>query len=486
MNHSTPKLSEITRHLVIPSGIVSSGWPSVGSALTRLGVVFDPWQQQGTRLALAKRADGLYAAGIGGVGWSVPRQAGKTFTIGSLVFALALLEPGLTVIWTAHQLRTSNETFQAMQAFANRPRVKPHIGRIRTANGEGVIPFRNGSRVLFGARERGFGLGFAKVGVLIFDEAQRATNKAFEDMVPSTNQAPNPLIFVIGTPPRPTDPGEVFTLRRSKALAGGDDSVWMEFGADTGCDPRGWAEGWVDWEQVAKANPSFPHRTPKAAILRMLANLGADSFAREGLGLWDVDSPGEQPVIDPGLWQQSAAVAPKPGAEDRVCFGVRFALDGSAALAGAVNTGKTIHVEVIDSRPVEAGVSWLVDYLLPRWEDAAQIVIDGKSGSGALIAHLHQLGVGRKTLLTPKVDEVITAHSMFLQRLGDSSLTHGPQPGLDDQVRRAGRRPIGQAGGWGWKSLTGEPVTGLEAATLAVWAAATTKRRPGRSGGAVL
>jgi hypothetical protein len=60
---------------------------------------------------LAKRADGKYAATIGGTGLSIPRQVGKTFLVGAIVFALCLLCPNLTVIWTAHRLRTAEETF---------------------------------------------------------------------------------------------------------------------------------------------------------------------------------------------------------------------------------------------------------------------------------------------------------------------------------------------------------------------------------------
>ena len=34
------------------------------------------------------------------------------------------------------------------------------------------------------------------------------------------NQALNPLIILMGTPPKPTDPGEVFVNLRTEALAG--------------------------------------------------------------------------------------------------------------------------------------------------------------------------------------------------------------------------------------------------------------------------
>src|SRR5699024_4894425 len=83
--------------------------------------------------------------------------------------------------------------------------------------------------------------------VLVLDEAQILTEKAMEDMVPATNAAPNGLVLMMGTPPRPADPGEVFTSRREAALSGDDsDVLYVELSADKDCSPddrRQWAHG---------------------------------------------------------------------------------------------------------------------------------------------------------------------------------------------------------------------------------------------------
>ena len=180
---SNPRLSEVARHLILPEGIVSTAWPSVSQQLGRMGMPLDAWQQGLVSAALGKRADGLYAAGIGGVIASIPRQVGKTYTLGALTFALALATPELLIIWTAHRTRTHAETFNSMASMAERAQVAPLVENVRRVNGEQEIVFANGSRIMFGARERGFGRGFAKVDVLIFDEAQILTEKAMEDMV---------------------------------------------------------------------------------------------------------------------------------------------------------------------------------------------------------------------------------------------------------------------------------------------------------------
>ena len=105
---SDRKLSEVARHLVMPSGIVSTGWPSVAAQLSTLDIPLDRWQQGFCQAILAKREDGQYACGIGGAVASIPRQAGKTYTLGALIFALSLAYPGTLSLWTAHRSRTHN------------------------------------------------------------------------------------------------------------------------------------------------------------------------------------------------------------------------------------------------------------------------------------------------------------------------------------------------------------------------------------------
>jgi len=290
---STPRLSEVARHVVAPKGVVSTGWPAVESKCSEFGISFRWWQKPIGSLILAKRADGKYAATIGGTGLSIPRQVGKTFLIGAIMFALCLLRPNLTVIWTAHRLRTAEETFGKMQKFAKRKRIAPHILKVVLGSGEEEIQFRNGSRILFGARERGFGRGFDEVDVVVYDEGQILTENALDDMIPAMNQCrqeTGALLLFMGTPPKPTDAGEVFSRMREEALSGEDDDTgWVEFGSDPGhkFTPLPLSLTEADWKQIAKANPSYPDDTPREAILRMRKKLGGESFLREGAGIWD-------------------------------------------------------------------------------------------------------------------------------------------------------------------------------------------------------
>lgn len=310
---STLRLSEVARHVVIPEGIERSlwlGWPGQTGVLERcgeLGVAFDTWQDGLGQVALGVRANGTFAATVGGVVLSIPRQVAKTFITMCIVVALCTMFPNLTVLWTAHRTRTATQTFQKMQGFVKRKAVRRHLRRdrnhgIRTANGEQEIRFANGSVIMFGARELGFGRGFDEIDVEVFDEAQILSSRALEDMVAATNQSRwsfGALLFFMGTPPRPTDPGQEFRNRRDKALAvkagvadfggvaQGGHAVYVECSADPNCGQRG-GPALDDRAQVALANPSYPHRTPDISIERLRENLtDDDSWRREGLGIWD-------------------------------------------------------------------------------------------------------------------------------------------------------------------------------------------------------
>ena len=277
------KLSDVARHVVLPKDIVTIGWPKVEAQARLCGIEYDGWQRQLGRCILGKTSDGVYAAGIGGVVISICRQVGKTFLIGTMIVMLCILSDyPLKVLWTAHRTRTSDETFKFMCALVRRKAISRFVdGEPRRANGQQEIVFVNGSRIMFGARENGFGRGFDSVDIEVFDEAQILTERALDDMIPATNAARNPLIVYMGTPPKPLDPSEVFSIRRDEALKGDSaDMLYVEFGADKDADSD-------DRRQWAVANPSYPHRTGEAAILRMKKNLSDDSFRREGLGIWD-------------------------------------------------------------------------------------------------------------------------------------------------------------------------------------------------------
>lgn len=447
----TRKLSEVARKVVAPSGIASTSWPGVRETCRRkLGISFDDWQDGAGRLILAKRADSKLAAMIGGVGLSVARQVGKTYLIGGMTFGLCINRPGMLVIWSAHHARTHGETFLAMQQFAKRSKVRPYISQVYTGSGDEEIRFRNGSRILFGARERGFGRGIPGVDMIVSDEAQIMSEKALDAQLATMNTSDFGLAIFIGTPPRPEDPSEAFTRMRTEAWDGLlFDAVWIEIGADPDASP-------TDRRQWAKANPSFPHRTPVESILRLQRKLSAESFLREGLGIWDDDA---REGVLPGWSKRFTKDAPP----DPLAIGLSVSLDlqwGSIGAAG-VRRDERIHADAVERRH---GSTWMVaeaKRIQDDWNCA--VVVDEKCPDANLIPALKLAGVNVTVL---KLEQCIEACSWFVKANKDDRVRHGNTTELNNAIDCAAWRMVGDRKIFGRKQSSGD-ISMLEAVTLA-------------------
>lgn len=470
---SERRLSELARHLVVPDGIVGSDFNLVNRAAARIGIRYDLWQQGFLYLLLARKADGRYACGTAGGVVSSCRQIGKTFTVGSAILLLAAARP-LKVIWTAHHTRTSDETFASLCSLAERTKLKPYVAGIRRANGQQEIRLGNGSRIMFGARESGFGRGLTGVDMEIFDEAQILTVRALSNLVPITNTSPNPLIVFMGNPPKPGDPSDAFEEKRTRALSAGG-VLYVEFSADRDADPD-------DRAQWAKANPSYPERTDEDAILRMRENLPTDAFRREALGIWDETAASV--AIDPAKWAAVESMPETLPDGGTLNFGLDMPPDRSVLTIGCAiryPDGRAL-VQMADIKDARHdGLQWAVDWLAERWPKTASVVIDSQSPATSLLPDLKRAHV-RATVTG--MNEMGRACGRFMDMLNDKTLIHLPdtmQPQLAAAVKGATIRPIGRSGAFGWNKLGSDvDISPLVACTLALWGACTTKRHPGR------
>ena len=470
------RLSELAACLVRPKGIVSSGFERVNQAAVRAGIHYDVWQQGFLWLLYARTGDDRYACGPGGAVLSSCRQIGKTFMVGTSMFLQAVLHPGLKVIWTAHHTRTSDETFADLCDLSRNQVLARYVERIRRANGQQEITFTNGSRIMFGARENGFGRGLHSVDVEIFDEAQILTVRALDNMIPVVNTSPDPLVVFLGNPPKPGDQAEAFAEKRAQALSGAsDDMLYVELAADRDADPD-------DRAQWAKANPSYPKRTSEESVLRMRNLLAVDSFRREALGIWDETVRSH--AIDPDRWKR-AEISPDRVPEGGVLnFGVDMPPDRSVLTIGCAiryEDGRTLVQMANIKNPHRQGMMWAVDWLKERWPRTASIVIDAQSPATSLLPDLKD---ARMKVTLTSAQDMGKACGRFQDMLADGTLIHLPddlQPQLAAAVNGATVRPIGQSGAFAWNKLGSDvDISPLVACTLALWGAYTTKRHPGR------
>lgn len=454
---STRRLSDIARHVVIPDGIVSTGWPAVRETLTELGITFDDWQQSASQLILSKDADGFYATTVGGVTLSIPRQVGKTYLIGWIAFALCIIQPGITVVWTAHRASTADETFEGMKKMAQTAKVEPHVDRTPDNGSEKAVEFKNGSRVVFGARERGFGRGFAELDVVVFDEAQILTERSIDDMVPAQNAATNALTLMIGTPPRPIDPSEVFEDARSAALSGeAKDALYIEFSADRKASLD-------DQEQWKKANPSFPNRTNLASMMRMRRRLTEDSFKREALGIWD-EMDAHRSAIPAAAWKE-LAIEEVPEDWPLAAIGLdmnpeRTHLSISVAAFGPEH----VHIELVPFD--DLGSKAVVDWVHERAKRRIPVVIDAYSPARSFESELKKRGCLVRIMGAAELSQA--CGGLYDAAMVDGSVTHFGQEALDKSLAGATKENFGPGGAWKWnrKSLDVD-LSPLMAATAA-------------------
>lgn len=469
------RLSEVAAVLEWPEAeAVRSDFDRIRVVAARMGIDYDTWQQGLLWILFSRGEDGRYCCGQGGLTVSSCRQIGKTFTLGTAFFVKCMLSPGLKVIWTAHHTRTSDETFSDMCSMAQMPAVARHIDHIRRANGQQELVFANGSRIMFGARENGFGRGLHGADVEVFDESQILTDRALSNMIPVMNTSPDPLAVFLGNPPKPGDPSDVFAMKRRQAQSGTQHGMaYIELSAPHGCDSD-------DRDAWAKANPSYPLRTGEDSIIRMRQLLPEDDFRREALGIWD--ETGVAGVISRDTWDATSVPARRDGGT--VSFGVDMPPDRGEISIGACARypDGTAHVELAECRSThEHGTMWAVDWLAERWPRTAAVVIDTQSPALSLLPDLRARHV--KVTVTG-ARELGQATGRMLDMLAARTVTHLPdtaQPALADAALAVTLRPVGHGGMTAWQRAGIDvDISPLVAVTLALHGAFTSTRHPGR------
>lgn len=434
-------------------------------------MTLDEWQEDVLVAALGEKRNGNWSARQ--VALSAPRQNGKSQLIVARFLVGALLFGEQKIIVSAHQQDTARETFNKfLEIMDESEALQKRVRKVMSAFNREFIQFTNGSTVQFKARAGAGGRGFS-CDCLLLDEAQILSQRVWVSINSTMSARSNPQVWLLGTPPTPDDDGEVFGAVRSAALKGEATGLaYLEWAADIGDDPALERTRW-------KANPAWNTRINREVVDDEYFTYPREDFARDRLGIWDdVSAIGK--VFSRSAWGVLAGEKPQ-GA--RMVYGVKYAVDGSGvALAAAYKPADgPVFVEPVKQANMGEGAQWLVDFLADNHTDAAQIVLDGKNGIGYLVNALHAAGVRNKNLIiTPTIDQIKSAHSMFEQGVITGGITHSGNEKFAEQVVNARKRKIGTDGGFGWNAEEGKTVVSLDAATLALWGANTTKRHPGR------
>lgn len=403
------------------------------------------------------------------VGVSIPRQNGKTF--GTLPAEAYWIMAGLSVLHTAHEVKTAAETFRDMLALFDEERGGPWarlVRKISHTNGKEYIELNSGGIWRISARSKGAARGFT-VDKLVVDEALIADDDTQASLMPilSAARGGEPQMVLLGTPPAPGMPSDWFRRARSSALDGKDKSVaWVEFSAEAGDDldtPSTWA----------KANPAYGRSLIPAWIETEHAQFPADKFRRERLGMWDEDAAHEF-VIPLDLWDACSDVQSQVDVMAEVAVAVDVGPSRSTScisVAGWRSDGDQ-HVEVAEHQGADP--SWVPGWL-ERFcsRDRAQpvevrsIVVDDMSPAKALVPDIERL-TGRKVTVTRSSD-LTAGCGYFYDAVVARRLRHRDQPLLTQALQSATKRRVGEAGGWAWNRRDADAdLTPLVGCTLAL------------------
>ena len=441
--------------------------PDAVRLLRVVDMLLDPWQDDILCDWMGRDAAGHWAAPSGG--GSVPRQNGKTLVIqGRSIAGMILFNE--KVLYTSHLQKTSTETFNEMRDCFEHPKLKPYVKDIKNALGREEIILKSGARIKFLARTRNGGRG-QHGDLLIFDEAQELDETAQGSFLPAISASLNPQTLYVGTPPGPDVTGTVFRELRHRALEGKSKrTAWFEFSVpEIGDihDPKRWAA----------ANPALGRRIQLSTIAGEAEQMDADTFARERLGWWrPLPTETVDYALDKAVWDRCASDAPKP--EGKTAYGVKFASDGSAVcLCGAVipKVGPA-RISLIELQPGGRGIAWLADWLNTRYGRASCVVIDGRGGADVLVDRIQDTWRAKNSVIRPSARDVVAAAAMLTTCVSEGSLTwYRPQEALRESAVKAVHRPIGGGTGFG-----GDNSLPIEACSLALWGAKTSRRDPTR------
>ena len=125
------------------------------------------------------------------------------------------------------------------------------------------------------------------------------------------------------------------------------------------------------------------------------------------------------------------------------------------------------------------GTVAISDMLLRNRDEIACVCIDGKSGADALKRRMLDGGFSKCALVMGTPAIVQAAASMLKDEVDSGTLSHIESPALDDSARKSLKRDIGRDG-WGFADGPDSIAAPIESASLALWAARTTKRDPRR------
>lgn len=473
---------------------VGTHGPTVVKFCQALGVDLFDWQKHVIDAAFAVNDQGEWAANEFGL--LVSRQNGKGEILVAYTLAHLFLFPRTdnrrkTILYSAHEVKTSDDGFERIRSIIEAsPSLMARVAHIYLANGKGSIRLKPrkgqkmGDRVLFVARSKSSGRGFSG-DVIIQDEAQEESKQAHTALTYTQSAVPNRQEFFCGTVPEEgVNDSEVFEGVRDRGRSEEESRTgWMEWSPVGSDDPETAFEiDFSDEDVWLEANPSAPFMIKLDTIQDQFnrdVSPEKEIFGRERLSIWparpEVDeSEKKNSDVDLDKWREGVLQA-------RLGTGVVLAVaigrgGGYSTIAGGqrLDDGRIL-LEHLDTR---VQTLWVVDALaeLKAKHKATLIVLDEKN-CGPIIPDLQRK---RIRFMAMNMGEVATAFDMFIEHNNAGLLAHPGQGEVAISLENAVPRVMSKTQNlktWD-QGDPKEPVTQVQAITLALWGVKKSESRP--------
>lgn len=493
MTPSALTLLPPARPLKEPTWYAAPSWaytlgPEVGEICALAGYAPEPEQQ----LLL----DGTFAVAENGksaafeIDVIAARRALKTGYVVQCILGWLFVTHEPKIMYTAHDLQAAQETWETVasliestpalaaqlkQTRGDRPGIIEGNGRwaivLAAVNEPGDpergIPPRNIPKRTVIFKTRGKSTGRALSGnKLVVDEAFAATQRQVGSVLPILGAEPDPQV-VFASSAGMAD-STVLIDARDRGRAGGTArqlyAEWGDRRAGEGCklgdkcDHAKTAVGCVldDEERWAEIIPTLGGRVQLDTIRSLRQTMPPEEFAREFMVWWDVVDQRE--ILFGSSWKarKTRATPPSPSA-----IGIARGIDLAWTSIGAASTGEIPHLGAVKRA---RGTDWVVaEAKRLQLKYDVPIVIDGKGPAKSLIQDLEDEGL---RVVVAGTDDYLDACSDLWDRIESGCVTHGDYDDLNDAVRVAAKRFVGDRFAWARKA---GDISMLEAVTLAMW-----------------
>lgn len=475
---AAPEVEVPPAFLWVPDHVSTAGGEAADLA-EQAGLPLDPEQRLALDAILAEKQDGRWAAFEAAV--IAPRQNIKTHLFKASALGDIYLFDLDLVVWTAHEFNTAMEAFRDLWAIIDgTPFLSRRVKRPSFENGNEGIEFMTGQRLRFKARTLSGGRGLTGDKVYL-DEAFALKAAHMGSLMPTMSAK-----SVEGNPQLVYGSSACLvasTVLRSivkRGRAGGDPSLaFVEWCAAEGecetpdCDHRVGSVGCVldDVERWHQANLSLHRRISVEFVGMERRSLPPEEFARERLG-WHDEPAGNGDGLPLDRWEDCCDPDAEPADP------VVLAVDVSPNQVSAAIVACGGPVEVVDHRRGTAWVAGRVADLVAAHEVSA-VGLDPAGPAGALIADLERPvadgGAGLRIRSASNPDGLLVlldgresqqACGSIWSAVVEGSFVHRDQPILNDAVKGAARRQVGDA--WKWSRRdSAVDITPLVGATVA-------------------